>query len=148
MKTFSITLFLLIIFSPLSFSDSTCIRVSGEGDEVYERPELANQIESEHFIIHWESPTTQNYAQNTSDYAEYAYEKQCGVGEMNWRVPPADDDRGGDSRYDIYLVSPEIIGNFKGITQAEIIGNWINEWAPSFILIVDTVAASFPVIII
>jgi len=80
------------------------------------------------------SPTTQTYAQNASNYAEYAYQKQCV--EMNWLVPPTDDNRGGDYKYDIYLVNS--LGSLRGETFYEITGNWQYEWAPSFIEIINT----------
>ncbi|HSW54763.1 MAG TPA: T9SS type A sorting domain-containing protein [Ignavibacteriaceae bacterium] len=136
--------FFLLIFTfllaSITYADTSCVKQSGVGDSPIVRPVLANQIGTTHFIIHWESPTTQIYAQNAASYAEYAYEKQCGTNGMLWRVPPPDDNRGGDNRYDIYLVDetyPDIQGS-RGITSWEIIGNWNYEWAPSFILIINT----------
>ena len=138
MKTFLAFLFTAFLFSSITFGDTTCVRFAGVGDAVYERPQLANQTGSTHFIIHWQNPTTLTYAQNASEYAEFAYEEQCGVDGMNWRVPPPDDNRGGDNRYDIYLVNEDYIPENRGVTQHEIIGNWTEEWAPSFILIINT----------
>jgi hypothetical protein len=85
MKNCFIFLFLSFLFSSISFADSTmtCIRFPGLNDAMLDRPLLANQIGTAHFIIHWESPTTQAYAQNAADHAEYdAYQKECT--EMNW----------------------------------------------------------------
>ena len=140
MKTCFTFLLVVILLSTNSLCDTTCVKQSGTGDLPADRPVLANQIGTIHFIIHWESPTTQTYAQNAAAYAEYAYQQQCD--SMNWRVPPPDDNRGGDNRYDIYLVDenyPDISGS-RGITFYELTGNWTYEWAPSFILIINNLS--------
>lgn len=134
MKNFFLLLFAFVYnTAALTFADTTCVNFSGLGETIYQRPVLANAIPTEHFKIHWEFPTTLAYAQNTAAYAEYAYQKICI--EMGWQVPPTDDNRGGDNRYDIYLVNPSNIQGFNGVTQPEIPENWPHEWSPSFVLI-------------
>ncbi len=134
MKNFSFLVFAAIILTATnSFADSTCVRFPGLSEEAFVRPTLANQVATTHFIIHWEDPTTLTYAQNTANYAEYAYQEMCV--ELGWLVPPTDDGRGGDNKYDIYLVDKSYIDGSNGITQPEIIGNWTYEWSPSFVLI-------------
>lgn len=115
MKNYLSLLLILFLFSSFSFGeDSTCVRSIILGGEGEGRPDLTNQIVTTHFIIHWESPTQQTYAENTADYAEYAYQKQCT--EMGWAVPPPDDYRGGDNKYDVYLVSELSSSGLKGET--------------------------------
>ena len=140
MKTCFPFLLVVILLSTNSLCDTTCVKQFGTSDIPADRPILANQIGTNHFIIHWESPTSQTYAQNAAAYAEYAYQQQCD--SMNWRVPPPDDNRGGDNRYDIYLVDenyPDISGS-RGKTFYELTGNWTYEWAPSFILIINNLS--------
>ena len=81
MKTFLISLLSILLFPSVSWCDTTCIKLTGVNDLPIERPVLANQIGTSHFIIHWENPTTQSYAENAASYAEYAYEKQCGTND-------------------------------------------------------------------
>ena len=133
-KFFFVILFYLYLMVGNSFADTTCVHFPGVSENIFVRPTLANHISTAHFKIHWENPTTAAYAQNSADYAEYAYQKMCV--EMGWQVPPADDNRGGDDKYDIYLVNPDYLFNrYNGATQPEIFGNWQFEWAPSFVLI-------------
>ncbi len=138
MKIFSFLLIAtLILTTQISLADTTCVHYPGASELIYIRPTLANQITTTHFKIHWENPTTSTYANNAANYAEYAYQRICV--EMGWQVPPNDDGRGGDNKYDIYLVNESYIPKSNGVTQPEIIGNWTYEWSPSFILIRNTI---------
>ncbi len=133
----SLLVAVLFLTTQFSLADTTCVHYPGASELIYERPTLANQINTDHFKIHWENPTTSTYADNAANYAEYAYQRICM--EMGWQIPPNDDNRGGDNKYDIYLVNESYIPKSNGLTQPEIIGNWTYEWSPSFILIRNTI---------
>jgi len=83
-------------------SSITCIKFETLG-RLEPRPDLENYIETNNFKVHWESPTTQTYAQNAANYAEYARDQECN--QLHWRVPPADGGRGGNDKYDIYILN-------------------------------------------
>ena len=103
MKNFVLFFWFVLFFCTTnSFgADSTCTKVITLS-KLDDRPSLANSIYSTHFIVHWQAPVTQTFAQNASDYAEYAWQRECN--DMNWPTPPADNNRGGDNRYDIYII--------------------------------------------
>ena len=134
MKIAIFYIFLFLVFGFYSYSaDSTCIKVITLGKSDV-RPSLDNTIETTHFIIHWQPPTSETYAQNAASYAEYAWERQCT--DMNWPEPPSDGNRGENNKYDIYIVT-DLNGN-RGQTFPEIEPLWQYEWAPSYIEIIDT----------
>ena len=102
------------------------------------RPELSGpvlKIETDNFIVHYtlsgDDETNYDYALDISNAAEHSYNIQCGTdpGELNWMAPPSDDMRGGDNRYDIYIMDL----TYEGITIREIPPGWNNNWAASYI---------------
>jgi hypothetical protein len=128
--------FVLFIFLVDVFADTTYVRMPGIFQSAFPRPTLTNSITTEHFVIHYQSPTTTTYANNTAQYVEYAYEHICdGNNGMGWKTPPYDDNRGGNNLYDIYIVDYFLGDEVDGFTQPEVIGNWTYEFCPSFILI-------------
>lgn len=120
-------LFLLVFTVNVYPDDSTCIKHYISENLV--RPELPNHISTAHFKIHYDNLVDPTYATNTAIFAEYAYQKICD--EFGWIQPPSDDNRGGDNKYDIYILP---IAN-RGETWVELETNWTNEWAPSFVKI-------------
>ncbi len=64
------------------------------------------RINSTHFRIHFDTTgthaTTRAYAESTSVYAETSWARASRLG---WLMPPPDNVRGGDSRYDIYIIN-------------------------------------------
>jgi len=114
-------------------SSITCIKFETLG-RLEPRPDLENYIETNNFKVHWESPTTQTYAQNAANYAEYARDQECN--HLHWRVPPADGGRGGNDKYDIYILN-DLNGN-RGQTFPDAEQNWQYEWTHSFIEIINT----------
>lgn len=139
MKKIIFILFLLMFLVNV-FADTTYVRMPGIYQSAIPRPNLTNTITTTHFVIHYQSPTTWAYANNTAQYAEYAYDNICdGINGMSWKAPPHDDNRGGNDLYDIYLVNDSYFEGGNGVTQPEIIGNWTYEFCPSYILIRNTI---------
>lgn len=126
-----LVIFHLVHLNTLALQDSTCIRFNNLSLESDERPmDLPDKIYTEHFIIHYNNLVTLTaYANMVAAYAETSYTKI--FIERGWPVPPADNNRGGDNRYDIYIIA----GGHKGECIAEFDSQWQYEWAPSFIKI-------------
>lgn len=129
---FILTFILFLQLNTFAFTDSTCIAFNNLALESEPRPEnLPDKVYTNHFIIHYDaSETNFDYANNVAAYAEFAYEKICII--RGWPVPPPDNARGGDDRYDIYI---DASLGFLGVCIAEFDNQWQNEWAPSFIKI-------------
>ena len=83
MKNFTLSIkYFLIIFTVLLFNlltvniyaeDSTCVRRNAS--ESLDRPQLPNNISTEHFKIHYDNVVNLTYATNTANFAEDAYQK-------------------------------------------------------------------------
>ncbi|BDQ03916.1 T9SS type A sorting domain-containing protein [Ignavibacterium sp.] len=128
-KLLFLLLFVIGYLNMFAFTDSTCIGIVNLSLESDPRPtNLPDRIYTTHFIIHYNTYETNFiYANNVATYAEFAYEEICI--QRGWLIPPPDDNRGGDNRYDIYILST----GAKGVCKAEFNNSWTNEWAPSFI---------------
>lgn len=143
MSTLQKLLLLVILFFNFSlyaqYVDTTCGTGNIDIEERVARPELANKIFTENFIIHWEPPTTFTYALKVANFAEESFEKQCISEEfffVKWTIPPADNGQNGnnsnpDDRYDIYIQSESQVQS-KGVTIADPPEEWEEEWSPSF----------------
>jgi hypothetical protein len=117
---FLLSFFLILQVNTFGFTDSTCLAFVDLALESDPRPpDLPDKVHTDHFIIHYNASQTNSvYANNAAAYAEFAYEEICI--ERGWPVPPPDDGRGGDDRYDIYILS----GGEKGICKAEYDAQW------------------------
>jgi hypothetical protein len=119
---------LLLYYNLQAEADSTCLRFVNLAQEMSFRPVHPDKIYTEHFIIHYNSSETSfSYANNVATYSEIAYEKICI--DKDWPIPPPDDGRGGDDRYDIYLMAD----GDPGECVAEYNPSWPYEYAPSYI---------------
>lgn len=116
MKYKFLILLVLLIVNEITRADSSSVKFPGISGVTYIRPILANQINTPHFKIHFQTPTTQTYAQNVADFAEYSYSMM--VINLGWQSPPPDNNLGGDNKYDIYIVNESYIVGYNGITQA------------------------------
>lgn len=90
---------------------------SAEAAEARSRVRLSGPrevIDTEHFRIHYTlegvDATTVEYAQAVAQTMEEIYAIQIDL--LGWPIPPQDDLRGGDGRYDVYLA--DILNNFDG----------------------------------
>lgn len=81
-------------------------RVSLSGERLY--------YDTAHFRIHYtlvgKDAVTEEYVKLVANTMEEIYQLQ--VVEMNWRVPPRDRARGGDERYDVYLM--DLVNDWDG----------------------------------
>jgi hypothetical protein len=72
-------------------------------------------MDTEHFRIHYtfdgEDATDEIYVDHVLRTMEEIWRIQ--IERLGWPVPPADDQRGGDGRFDVYLV--DLLGNGDGI---------------------------------
>ncbi len=108
-------------------------RVSLSGDRLY--------YDTAHFRIHYtfigEDAVTEEYVKLVADAMEEVYQLQ--VVEMGWRMPPADRTRGGDGRYDVYLMDlvNDLDGGILGFARPEnfgrLIGNQTTNISSSFL---------------
>jgi hypothetical protein len=115
--------------------------------ETLVRPTLSGPesiIESNNFVVHYttsgDDATNYGYAYSISTAAEYSLSIITGsnAGQLGWKAPPPDDMRGGNNKYDIYIM--KIFtgggeGQIEGITIREIPDGWSNQWAASYIKI-------------
>ena len=96
---------------------------------------------SHHFVVHYNAPSQQAYADDVSYAAEFAY--RVLVDTLQHLPPPADGDAGGDGRVDIYLRTTLQLGNIYGLTVPDrpIRTPYFNTYS-SWVEIVDTMAVA------
>lgn len=129
----------------LSFSQSfekpcSLLEISIKSKNYFNRPELSGPeyiVVSNNFIVHYTlegcDATTQEYANLVLEFAEYSRNIQ--VNQMDWFSPLEDGNRGGDNRYDIYILCRRHVGA-NGRCVPEIFDT-LSVSAASFIIIVN-----------
>ena len=120
MKKFPVIMLLLLI-PVLAFADTPpeqercgtpallegASEYSGRGRPTLSGTEYTFTSPDGYFLIHWTNSgadaTTQTYANNVAEAADYSWEVECD--DMGYIHPPPDNNAGGNNLYDIYIMS-------------------------------------------
>ena len=104
-----IGLFMILVVSINGQENHTC-QTTNLLSNSYERPNFKYYeeltIETTNFVIHYTltgpDAVTQTYADSAAIFAEESWQVECT--QLNWTPPPSDNELGGNSKYDIYLI--------------------------------------------